>query len=359
MIDIIVPCYNSNQLFLTRLLSSILCQGIVDECNVVLINDGSNEEYSQMYEYLTEIYNGLGLKTTLLTLDNNSGPATARQFGIDNSHSEYIVFADSDDVFHSPNALEILRLCMNEETDIVSGMFLEIMDHENTTTHSNTDTVWLFAKLFKRSFLEKNNIRFTEGRRANEDSEFNFIARLYTDNIAYVDDVTYEWRHDNINSIANHDDRFYSMDQSFIGMCEIAIDLSKKYGKEFPDKINELIVNRMIHAYYGCVIASALYPDFVEQSMYYAHKLYHYCWKDFDKEMIRNAFCKISLHKFDKSNMPVPYMSFPQFLELFKEHKFHEEDIIEIQKKLWSDEELKPMFENNIKSGSVPQDYYD
>jgi len=359
MIDIIVPCFNTEQKFLIRLFSSILCQTIVDECNVILVNDASDNEHFETYEVMSEIYNNLGLKMTLLTLEKNSGPATARQFGIDNSHSEFIAFADSDDVFHSPNALEILKSCMNDNIDIVSGGFIEIISNEETSIHNNDDTIWLFSKLFRRSFLEENNIRFTEGRRANEDSEFNFIARFYTDRIAYVDDISYEWRHDNENSIASHDNRFYTMDQSFIGMCEIVIDIDKKYGDEFRDKVDKLIINRMIHAYYGCVIASALYPEFVEQSMYYAHKLYHYCWKKFDKEIINDNFRIITLNKFNKTNMPIPYMSFPQFLEFFEKHEFHEEDIVEIQKKLWNDEELKPMFENNIKSGSVPQDYYD
>ena len=355
MIDIIVPCYNSDEKLLRRLLFSIGTQTIVDECNIILIDDCSDEEHKEIYNSLyNQFINFFNIK--VITLENNSGPATARQVGIDNSDSEFIMFADSDDVFHYPNAVRVVHSFMKDDVDIVSSKFLE-MGNIETYIHDSNDNIWLFAKLFRRSFLQEHNIRFTEGRRANEDSEFNFIACLYTDRIVYIDDLTYEWRHDNPNSIVTHDDGLYSLDQSFIGMCQIAIDINERYGDEFRTEVDELIINRMVHAYYGCIMASAVNPQFVEQSLYYAHKLYHYCWRDFDKELVRKIFCKISSHKY-KADIPMPYMSFPQFLEFFKEHEFYEKDIDEIQHKLWNNEILKPMFDNNIKTGSVPHGYY-
>ena len=357
MIDIIVPCYNSNEKLLRRLLFSIGTQTMVDECNIILIDDCSNDKHKEIYNSLySQFINSFNIK--IITLENNVGAGIARQVGIDNSDSEFIMFADSDDMFHYPNAIKVIHSFMKDDVDIVSSKFLEMCETE-TYIHESNDNIWLFAKLFRRSFLQEHDIRFTEGRRANEDSEFNFITRLYTDRIIYIDDLTYEWRHDNENSIVIHDNSFYTSDQSFIGMCEIVIDIDKKYGNEFRDKVDELIINRMIHAYYGCIIVSASRPEFVEQSMYYAHKMYHYCWRDFDKEQVRINFCKISYHKYIQGNVPIPYMSFPQFLEFFKEHEFYEKDIDTIHDKLWNNEALKPMFENNIKTGSVPQNYYD
>lgn len=356
MIDIIVPCYNSDEKLLRRLLFSIGTQTMVNECNIILIDDCSDEEHKEIYNLLySQFVNSFNIK--IITLENNSGPATARQVGIDNSDSEFIMFADSDDMFHYPNAIKVIHSFMKDDVDIVSSKFLEMGETE-TYIHDANDNIWLFAKLFKRSFLQEHNIRFTEGRRANEDSEFNFIAGLYTDRIIYIDDLTYEWRHDNPNSIVIHDNGLYSLDQSFIGMCQITIDINERYGNEFRDRVDELIINRMVHAYYGCIVASAVNSQFVEQSLYYAHKLYHYCWRDFDKELIRKIFCRISSHKY-KTNLSIPYMSFPQFLEFFKEHEFYEKDIDTIHDKLWNNEALKPMFENNVKTGSVPQGYYD
>lgn len=359
MIDIIIPCYNTKERFLIRLLSSILCQSIVDDCNVVLVNDASDTEYSEMYSRIMNLYIHLGLKITMFALGQNSGAATARQFALDNTDSEFITFADSDDAFHTPNALEILRHNMTDNVDIVSAQFMELASYDNLRVHGSDDDIWVFSKLFRRSFLQENNIRFTEGRRANEDSEFNFIARLYTDRIAFVDDIVYEWLH-NEDSIVCHDNRIYTVDQSFIGMCEIVISINERYGDIFREKIDELIINRMVHAYYGCIMSSVYNPEFVEQSMYYAHKMYHYCWrKDFDKELIRKIFSILSITKYDRTDMVIPYMSFPQFLEFFEQNEFKEDEIKGIQERLWNYEALKPMFENNIKVGSVPRNYYD
>ena len=46
-IDIIVPCYKAHKT-LPRLLGSIICQDIVDDLEVTLVNDGDENDYSEI-----------------------------------------------------------------------------------------------------------------------------------------------------------------------------------------------------------------------------------------------------------------------------------------------------------------------
>ena len=86
MIDIIIPAYNSHTT-IERTLFSIASQKNVDDLNVYIVNDASENDYSKQVEYFKKYMSIKELK-----LKNNVGPGLARQFGVDKSNSEYIVF---------------------------------------------------------------------------------------------------------------------------------------------------------------------------------------------------------------------------------------------------------------------------
>ena len=52
----------------------------------------------------------------------------------------------------------------------VAGDGPMLMAHEQ-------DMVWMFGKMYRRSFIDKYKIRFHETSRANEDNGFNTICR--------------------------------------------------------------------------------------------------------------------------------------------------------------------------------------
>ena len=49
------------------------------------------------------------------------------------------------------------------------------------------DLTWLHGKMYKRKFLEKNNIKFNKSR-ANEDNGFNRLIIFMKPNIIFLDD---------------------------------------------------------------------------------------------------------------------------------------------------------------------------
>lgn len=102
--SVIIPTYNNVQ-ELISCCKSLLNQTFQD-FEVIVVNDGSDEDYSDFKSIKKEIKN---LK--YVEIENSGGPAKPRNIGISKSVGEYICFLDSDDMW-CPKYLEsILRHC--------------------------------------------------------------------------------------------------------------------------------------------------------------------------------------------------------------------------------------------------------
>jgi glycosyltransferase involved in cell wall biosynthesis len=111
----------------------------------------------------------------------------ARQYGLDNTSNGYITFIDADDTFNGAFALKALRNGIEVGGGIYQmcvGVFDEVheegipADQGPILLEHAQDMVWMFGKLYRRSYIDKYNIRFHKTSRANEDNGFNTICRL-------------------------------------------------------------------------------------------------------------------------------------------------------------------------------------
>lgn len=215
-VDIIIPAYNSiNTISIP--LDSLKKQKTEYKFRVVIVNDNSSYSYKNIldkyskYMFIEEI-----------VLDRNGGPAVARQKGIDYTDSKYIMFIDSDDYLFSSDSIQKLvdniSLC---NSDVAMGNF--ILERDNKEELVKNNSVWMHGKIYRRSFLEDNNIRFNTSR-VNEDNGFNRLVVLLTKNISHLDEVVYVYK-ENDNSITRRNDRLnkftglegyaYNMDWAF------------------------------------------------------------------------------------------------------------------------------------------------
>ena len=85
MIDVIIPAYNAHDT-LFQTLANLAIQTIKDKMIVYIIDDNSNKNYHDIVLFFKD-----KLKIIELRTPKNGGPGKARQFGIDNSKSEYII----------------------------------------------------------------------------------------------------------------------------------------------------------------------------------------------------------------------------------------------------------------------------
>lgn len=89
VLSIVIPCFNAEK-FIGKCLDSIL-QSEFQDYEVVVVDDNSKDKSPKIlknYERLPQIY--------VIYLDQNQGPAKARNLGVKNSSGKYIIFLDAD-----------------------------------------------------------------------------------------------------------------------------------------------------------------------------------------------------------------------------------------------------------------------
>lgn len=260
MIDIIIPAYNAHDT-IEQTLFSIAVQDNVEDINVYIIDDCSSSNYSDIVSFFSNLFNIKEIR-----LDKNSGPGVARQVGIDNSKSPYIMFIDADDVFSNCKAVgELYKNIINDYDLVISNFAEEINNKLNT---KQRDTVWLHGKMYRRSFLEKHSIKFNDTR-SNEDNAFNQLILLCGAKIYYCDFVSYIWK-ENINSITRKNNREYCFKSisSYIYNISWALEEGNKRGVDVK-KLASLSLTALIAVYYYYLIYNdnPVSKDFIKESV--------------------------------------------------------------------------------------------
>lgn len=112
LVSVIIPAYNAEKT-LIRCLGSVLNQ-TYKNLEVIVIDDGSEDLTLQLLQNYSNEHPGLNLQFYSIS---NSGPASARNYGIARSCGEYIAFLDSDDCW-APQKIERQIECFMEQPNI-------------------------------------------------------------------------------------------------------------------------------------------------------------------------------------------------------------------------------------------------
>ena len=180
-LSIVIPVYNVEK-YITECLECLV-QQVTNECEVLLINDGSTDnsaticrEYSETCENIRVIDQG------------NKGLSGARNTGISEAKGRYILFLDSDD-YLANNAIAVLLRSIDESTENENDFYFiksksfhsyETNYIENQVNYENIKEIvpakifleldkindfWFAAWLIviNTKFLRKNNLYFKEG----------------------------------------------------------------------------------------------------------------------------------------------------------------------------------------------------
>lgn len=107
-VSIIIPFLNRQNLVF-RAIKSAQCQ-THKNIEIILINDGSNEETKELEKYIKA-----DERIKYIKLDKNFGTGYARNIGIKNATGEYIAFLDSDDEFLNMKIEKQLKLLLKNE----------------------------------------------------------------------------------------------------------------------------------------------------------------------------------------------------------------------------------------------------
>lgn len=373
-IDVIIPAYKA-QGTIVRTVSSIAEQTIADDVEVTIVNDCCpNGDYSKVVKMFKPY-----LKIREVGLGENGGPGIARQKGIDGTGNEFFTCIDADDTFAGAVALETLRAAITEPVILpggaqvadgfqcVSSTFMQLGESLKQIVPHQNDMVWMFGKIYRRSFIDKYKIRFNETR-ANEDTGFNTIVRLLCDNpseqLRFIPETTYFW-HNKENSITRINDGQYAYDQCFCGWTDnmiYAIDCAKEH-RLFSGAIVQQIVGTLLNLYFYWIETVARKPVFREQNWEFIKKFYNRYYKKIEDEISDKVFSEMysmaSTQKWGSGSLLgiVPHMGIREFMDALKAEEYDENRIYEVWERMREDPETERLIRNNIECGVCAEGY--
>lgn len=239
-ISIILPIYNVAE-YLEEALDSILDQTIgYENLEVIMVNDGSSDQSGKIIDEYEKKYTNF----KAIHLKEKSGSAgKPRNVGMKNSTSEYLMFLDPDDYYMKTACETLYNTIVSEDIDFVFCKY--IIDYGNSKKHLHTifdafdrvkaqniennpdflripPSVW--CKIYKRKFIEDNNIKFNEGV-AGQDLVFVAHAFLKANGIIFLNKelVNYRIRNENNKSLSFQRNKKYifGLLESYKLMCNI------------------------------------------------------------------------------------------------------------------------------------------
>lgn len=218
--SVIVPVYN-NEKYLPSCLDSLIFQTFSD-FEVICINDGSTDHSLSVLEK----YAKTDERIKILNREN-SGPAKARNIGLESAAGKYILFLDSDD-YYSLKCCETIHNKLEKdaasddvvmfgtelypETPRASEWHYSVLTTPDTHYDkiSQTDLlskpylkVYSWRCCFSAAFIKKNTLRFKSDFRYGEDALFMAEAMLKLKGLSVISDKLYYYRHFNPDSLMN------------------------------------------------------------------------------------------------------------------------------------------------------------
>lgn len=126
-ISVIIPLYNKEKC-IERTVQSVLNQTYKD-FELIIVDDGSTDNSLRIVQQLQDN------RITIYTKPNG-GVSSARNFGIEKAHGEYIIFLDADDIMLPDNLKILIELQKKYNTDIVCGNFYHFRKGQKVLTLS-------------------------------------------------------------------------------------------------------------------------------------------------------------------------------------------------------------------------------
>ncbi|HEX8123780.1 MAG TPA: glycosyltransferase family 2 protein [Solirubrobacteraceae bacterium] len=205
-VSVIVPVYNPGDHVDDCIRTLVHEQSLPrDEYEVIFVDDGSTDETPARLDALAAEHDHVRVEH----IPNSGWPGRPRNVGLDMARGEFVYFVDNDD-WITPEALERMHaMAVRDDADIVIGKVVGYgpgkLVPKNLFRDGNRSGIrlgewapilWLLSphKLFRRTLIEEQGIRFPEGRRRLEDHLFVMHAYFHARSISVLADYPcYHW----------------------------------------------------------------------------------------------------------------------------------------------------------------------
>lgn len=200
LVSTIIPFYNGGN-HINEVINTLKKQSIgFENIEIILVNDCSNDKSPELAQKIASEYENCYFYDLSLTYSEKSGyPGRPRNLGLENVHSDYVIFLDIDD-YYVDDAFEILYdKIVETKADFVLANHYINSDNgsikNNLCSKNSRDTIILnptesqskfdkvttgcfiaaWGKIFDYRFIRDNNLIFFEDG-PTEDADFYFQA---------------------------------------------------------------------------------------------------------------------------------------------------------------------------------------
>lgn len=206
-ISVIIPAFNAAVL-LPRAVGSIQMQDW-DDVEIIIVDDGSTDSTAEVCERLA-----LSDERIRVVRKENGGVSSARNAGLDAASGEFVMFMDADDAIREDAFDRMYR----PDADLVLGGFEKVVGisvadsyvPKSSRLYAGNDNLCSFIdkvispkncyllnsacfKLFRRSVIKKNALRFAEGLSYAEDKLFVMSFLCNVEKVWTVPYVVYSY----------------------------------------------------------------------------------------------------------------------------------------------------------------------
>ncbi|MCR5735662.1 MAG: glycosyltransferase [Lachnospiraceae bacterium] len=278
-VSIIVPVYNAEN-YIEDCIKSLLSQ-TCGNIEIILVDDGSPDRCPDICdEYMRSD------KRVKVVHQENKGLPGARNAGLKMAEGSFVMFVDPDD-FITADAVYRLMSSVREDDDILifnivrddckkpaetasgSGRITEISDKDRQDILADTFApmterfpllhdarVSACTKLYRKAFLDENNIRFEEEVRVHEDIPFAVSVYHHAKRIRHIDLDIYHYRYN-------------------------PYSITKGYRDNYPEEMGRMLkcLSDQVSGYGDPVLTDKLFADRVSASLIQL-LIRHYCHKD-------------------------------------------------------------------------------
>ena len=247
-LQILIPQYQEDEEVIRTLLDSIQIQQAVDlknDVGAIIVNDGSDVHLSQEFldNYTVPIE---------YHLHEHKGVSATRNACMDYATAEYVLFADSDDMFYNACGLWIIMQHIEKGFDSMVSVFVEEWKDRETGEikflNRERDNVFVHGKVHRRQYLIDQNIRWNEKLTIHEDSYFNTLCQTLSEDVIYVTAPFYLWRWRDA-SVCRHDPKYIL--KTYGNLLDSNEALAQEFLKRGKEELAQSFITMMVFdAYY-------------------------------------------------------------------------------------------------------------
>lgn len=213
-VSIIIPIYNVEK-YIKQCLNSVVYQTLED-IEIIVIDDCSPDKSME----IVRDYAIYDKRIVILTQQTNQGQGLARNRALDIARGEYIMFLDPDDWFELDACEKAYNQISTNQNDMVffnlyswkerysilgkrelNTSRLKPFEELKSNPHINLQELqtnwficgWTVIQIYSRDFLNKNHIRYSTHRYA-EDLAFITKAMVESKDISILDEPLYNYR---------------------------------------------------------------------------------------------------------------------------------------------------------------------